>query len=121
MGADDREIHIEKFGPMSIYCELAVRTIEEPDYDGVSIETTFDHDGLYVTFRDKYGSSRSVRLVLAPDARPSDAQDAPRESRSEANLPATLGNWNFADNRDYVQSAGWGPIRAVWVRGAASL
>lgn len=45
MGADDREIHIESYDAMSISAELAVRTIEERDYDGVSLETMFDHNG----------------------------------------------------------------------------
>ena len=64
MGADDRKIHIESYDAMSLHAELAVRTIEERDYDGVSVATMFDHNGLYMTLRDKYGSSRSVRLVL---------------------------------------------------------
>jgi len=81
MGADDREIHIEKFDPMAIHCELAIRMDEAPDPNGVSVETTFDHDGLYATLRDKYGTSRSVRLVLAPDEPPSAVQDAPLQAR----------------------------------------
>ena len=92
MGADDREIHIENYDPMSIYAELAVRTIEEPDYHGVSVETMFDHNGLYMTLRDKYGSSRSVRLVLVPEQPPSDVQDAPLESRQEPNLLGAVVN-----------------------------
>ena len=84
MGADDREVHVDQFDPMAIYAELAVRTIEEPDHAGVSVETMFDHQGLYVTLRDKYGSSRFVRLVAAQELPPSDIQDAPRPKVHDA-------------------------------------
>ncbi len=93
MGADDREIHIENFDPMSIYGELAVRTDEAPDPNGVSVETMFDFDGLYVTLRDKYGSSRSVRLVVAPDEPVASPPEAVTESHPATNPAVSLGNW----------------------------
>jgi hypothetical protein len=67
VGVDDREVRVEKFDAESIYCELAVRTDGARDADGVSVEASWDENGLYVTLLNTYGARRSVRLVVAPE------------------------------------------------------
>ena len=67
VGADDRDVRVEEMDAASIYCELAVRTDGLADTHGVSVEASWDDNGLYVTLRDIRGDRRSVRLVAASE------------------------------------------------------
>lgn len=93
MGADDREVHAERFDAESIYSELAVRIDVATDANGVSVEALWDRDGLHVIIGDKYGSSRSVRLVVAPELPVTDAPVTAVKSPQDANPPVSERNW----------------------------
>ena len=67
MGADDRDVRVENLDAASIYSELAVRTDGVADINGVSVEASWDDNGLYVTLQYTRGDRRSIRLVAAPE------------------------------------------------------
>ncbi len=93
MGADDGEVRVEDFDPRAIYAELAVRTNVVPDDAGVSVQALFDYDGLQVSFRDAYGGSRSVRLVLAREQTVADSPETDKGRVGDKNLGVSEGNW----------------------------